>query len=744
MIDKQMFEAPKLTNWSNEPTVQVLKRDVELARQSHDAQVAKINRWNDLLFVTGDSKPRKVKGRSSIQPKLVRRQAEWRYPALSEPFLSNNKVFTVSPRTFEDFDAAKQNELLLNYQFDTKLNKVVFIDRFVRTVVDEGTCIIQVGWDRQTKVVQKEVPVYSYFPIQSQEDLDILNKAIELKKTNPREYEEKLDDIIKASIDYAAQTGEAVMAEPSGSQIVEEEEVIENKPVVKILETKNVYIDPTCNGDFDRALYVTLSFETNKAECIKAGIYKNLDKVNWSGNDPKSDGDHYTSADENFNEDLMRKKVVAYEYWGYYDINNNGSLVPIVATWIGDTMIRMEENPFPDQKLPFVLVQYLPSRTSVYGEPDGELLEENQQIMGAITRGMVDILARSANAQQGFAKGMLDPLNKRRFENGEDYEFNPGLPPQQGYIEHQFNELPQTVIGYLQMLNADAESLTGVKSFSGGMSGNAYGNVAAGIQGMIDAATKRETAILRRLAHGISEVGTKIIAMNSAFLSDKEVIRVTNKEFIEVKREDIKGNFDLKVDISTSEMDQNKSQDLGFMLQTLGPNMDPKITMKILAEIADLKRMPALAEDLRNYQPQPDPIEEQKRQLEVQEEAAKVDFIKARAQKLLAETNKTDIEAQQLADGTKHQYEMEKQRAQANANQDLEVTKGLLKSRKPEEIAGNIDAAIGYNEVSHRKQQAQDAINKASRNSAGYQYGNQATRPVQPAETNDKLMDPML
>lgn len=706
MIDFEQKQAKPITDWVNEPTVEVLKRDLELAKQSHDEQNSKISKWNDLLTISGSSKPKKVKGRSSVQPKLVRRQAEWRYPALSEPFLNSDKIFTVSPRTFEDLDSAKQNELLLNYQFDTKLNKVNFIDNYVRTVVDEGTCIIQVGWDRQTVKVQEEVPVYSYFPVEDPQDLQILQEAQNLRQSNPREYEEKIDDQIKASIEYTEQVGEPVMAELSGSQIVETEKVIDNKPIVKILDNKNVYIDPTCNGDFNNALFVILSFETNQAECLKAGIYSNLDKVNWSANEPSNDGEHDSLTEENFKDDLMRRKVVAYEYWGFYDIHKDGNLVPIVATWIGNVMIRMEENPYPDGKLPFVLVQYLPVKRSIFGEPDSELLEENQQIMGAITRGLIDNLARSANAQQGFAKGMLDPLNKRRFENGEDYEFNPNLPPNLGYIEHSFNELPQTVIGYLQMLNSDAESLTGVKSFSGGLSGNAYGNVAAGVQGMIDAATKRETAILRRLAYGIAEVGNKIIAMNAVFLSDTEVIRVTNRQFIEIKREDIKGNFDLKVDINTVEMDQNKAQDLGFMLQTIGPNIDPTITFKILAEIAELKRIPSLAEELRNYRPQPDPIEEQKRQLEVQEEQAKVEFVQARSEKLMAETNKINIEATQLADGTAHQYDMEKQRAQANANQDLEVTKSILKNRKKDEVAGDIEAAIGYNVLSNRKQKA--------------------------------------
>lgn len=737
MQDNSQLQPKKLTSWKNEPTIEVLKRDFEASKQTHIVQANKVIRWNDIRNVTGKSKPVKIKGRSSIQPKLVRRQAEWRYPALSEPFLNSEKIFQVNPRTFEDLDAAKQNEILLNYQFDVKLNKVKFIDDYVRTVVDEGSCIVQVGWDRLTTKEKQVVPVYSYYPAEDEEALAILNQALELKQKNPREYNENIDEAIKASIDYSQQNGgEPVLAHQVGEQEVLVDKVVENKPTVEILNTLNVYVDPTCNGDLDKALFIIKSFETNQAECKKAGIYKNLDKVNWAGNNPNSDGDHYTNADENFNEDLIRKKVVAYEYWGFYDINGTGSLTPIVATWIGSVMIRMEENPFPDGKLPFVIVQYLPVRNSVYGEPDCELLEENQQIMGAITRGLVDILGRSANAQQGFAKGMLDPLNKRRFENGEDYEFNPNLSPQTGYIEHTFNELPQSVLAYVQMLNADAEALTGVKSFSGGMSGDAYGQVAAGIQGAIDAATKRETAILRRLAYGVSEIGNKIIAMNAVFLSEEEVIRVTNKQFITIKREDIKGNFDLKVDINTAEVDQAKAQDLGFMLQTLGPNMDPMITMKILAEIADLKRMPTLAEELRNYQPKPDPIEEAKRQLEVEEEKAKINFITQRANKLIADTNKVNVEINQIASGAQQSFELAKQAAQARANQNLEITKALVKNRKPDEIQGDIDAGIGYNVMTDNDSARKEFNNRL-------QYGDQATRPVKPFETNEKLMDPM-
>lgn len=700
----------KLTDWENEPTIQTLKSDFEVAKSAHDSQMIKINKWTDLMKASKINKAVKAKqGRSSVQPKLIRRQAEWRYSALTEPFLSSQKIFSVYPRTFEDYDSAKQNELLLNWQFDTKLNKVKFIDDFVRTTVDEGTCIIRLGWDRVTKNVTEEAPIYQYYQITDEAQLQQLQQAIQLSESDPRGYSENIPPELQAAVDYYKESGEPVFAQQIGTDTIETEVVIKNDPVVEILNPANVYVDPSCNGDFAKAMFVIISFETNQAELLKAGNrYKNLNQVNWEGSSVDLDSDYKSNtSDIDVVKDTLRKKVVAYEYWGFYDIYGTGELIPIVATWIGDILIRMELNPFPDQKLPFVFVPYLPIKRDLFGEPDAELLEDNQAILGAVTRGMIDTLGRSANSQQGFAKGMLDFTNRKRFENGEDYEFNPQLSPAVGHIEHTYPELPQSAILMVQMQNQEAEALTGVKAFSGGLAGDSYGKVATGIQGMLDAAAKREMAILRRLAKGITEIGEKIVAMNAEFLSEEEVVRVTNRKFITIKREDIKGNFDLKVDISTSEIDNIKAQDLGFMLQTLGPNMDPSITMMILAEIADLKRMPMLAERLRTWKPQPDPIAEQMKQLELQKLKMEVQKLQsevihnqARAEKAYAEAEAEGVDTQQNIDGTKHLRELQKQQAQARGNQQLEVTKALLKPHKMDESDPDIEAAIGYNSIS--------------------------------------------
>jgi hypothetical protein len=732
----------KLTTWENEPSVQTLKGDLEAARPSQQTQIAKIQHWNDLSQVKGKAAPPKVKGRSSVQPKLIRRQAEWRYSALTEPFLgSTSKLFKVSPTTWEDTKAAEQNELVLNWQFRTKMNRIKFIDDYVRSTVDEGTCVVRLGWCRVSTKIKQQVPIWSHYPIQSQDQLTALQQALELSQTDPNTYQTTMPPEMQAAVDYYNESQQPTVAVQTGKQTVEVEKLIENRPTAEILDPRNFFADPSCNGDFSKALFCIVSFETNQAELKKdPKRYKNLDRVNWEGNAPLSQPDHVTTTPESFAfRDAMRKKVVAYEYWGQYDINNDGELVPIVATWIGDVLIRMEKNPFPDQKLPFIVVPYLPVKRELYGEPDAEMLEDNQKILGAITRGMIDLLGRSANGQQGFAKGMLDPLNRRRYENGQDYEFNPNVPIQQGLIEHKYPELPQSALLMLNLQNQEAEALTGVKSFGGGISGESYGDVAAGIRGALDAASKREMAILRRLAKGMTDIGVKIISMNGAFLSDTEVVRVTNEQFVPVRRDELMGDFDLEVDISTAEVDDAKSKDLAFMLQTLGPKGDQGMVMLILSEIARLKRMPELAHAIKNFQPKPDPFQQQMQQLElaakqseIDKNKAQADLYEAQAKAAGAVADKTNLDYVEQETGTKHARDMQKQEAQAQGNQDLEVTKALLAKRKlanGAESRPDIPAAVGYNQLSKNMTGVGSPGNIPQDNFAGQ---NPAANPVAP------------
>ncbi len=143
----------ELTDWPNPPTVEDLQNDLSDCESDHDSNTARIDGWLDNLNITSEAATEKgkPKTKSSINPKLIRKQAEWRYAALSEPFLASPDIFNVDPVTFEDKAGAVQNQLVLNNQFNTKLNKVKFIDDYVRTAVDEGTVIMRVGWETETE-----------------------------------------------------------------------------------------------------------------------------------------------------------------------------------------------------------------------------------------------------------------------------------------------------------------------------------------------------------------------------------------------------------------------------------------------------------------------------------------------------------------------------------------------------------------------------------------------------------------
>ncbi len=679
----------KLTDWKKEPSVTTLREDFQLAQPAHDDHVIKVQEWLDLRNGEGAAKPKTGANRSKVQPKLIRKTAEWRYAALTEPFLSADDLYSVSPKTFEDKQGAVQNSQILEWQFRTKINRVRFIDEFVRTTVDEGTSVIRVGWERATTMEDVEVPVWQFEEVMHEEQMAALQQAMSLQAENPNEFK-NLDPALQEAALYTQEAGIPVVAVQVGIEIQQEEKILENCPTLEIVDYRNFYLDPTCAGDVSKARFAIYSFETSKAELIKDGRYKNLKAINWDGHDPLTEPHHEsdeTSAPQF--KDAARKRVVAYEYWGWFDVEGNDELIPIVATWIGDTMIRMEMNPFPDEELPFVVVPYMPIKRSVTGEPDAELLGDNQAIQGALTRGIIDLMGRSANSQTGFAKGMLDPVNRRRYDKGVDYEFNPNVHPTNAIHQHQFPEIPNSALTMLSVQNQEAEAMTGVKAFSSGLSGESFGEVAAGIRGVLDASSKREMSILRRLAQGIECVGAKIVTMNQLFLSDEETIRITNEQYTTIRREDLSGEYDLIVDITTAEINEGKAQDLSFMLQTMGNNMDFSMVQIILGEIARLKKMPVLAHKIENFQPQPDPMEEQIKQLEAQklqmeiaEIQSKVQLNQAKARAELSEADLKDLDFVETETGTKHERTMDEHSAQAQSNIELELVKGLMGENK--------------------------------------------------------------
>lgn len=572
-----------------------LKADLKAAEILKREQDTAIFKWK--AEYNGDPYGNEQKGKSAIVSRDIKKQSEWQHATIVDPFVSTSDIIKCSPITFEDEHAAKQNQLLLNSQFCRKFDRYNFMSKAIKVLDQEGTLVVQTGWDYEDKEV--------------------------------------------------VTTAEVVVIDDYGNEIVTEQEVretivIKNQPTAKVCRNHDIYLDPTCQDNLDDAQFVIYRYETDLSSLRKDGRYKNLEKVTYSS---MGDYDYYNPDQTYFKfADDARKKHLVYEYWGNYDINGDGIAEPIVCAWINDVIIRLQSNPYPDGKPPFLVVPFNSIPFKIHGEANAELIGDNQKVKTAIIRGIIDNMAQSNNGQVAVRKGALDQVNRKKFIEGKHFEFN-GTPDD--FWHGSYNPIPGSAFDMIGLMNNEIESITGTKSFSGGINSGSLGATATGARGALDATATRRINIVRNIAENlVKPLMRKWMSYNSEFLEEEEIVRVTNEQYVPVRKDDLEGRIDIEISISTAEDNAAKSQELSFLLQTLGPNEDPAIRRELMADIMDLMRMPDQAKRMRDYQPQPDPLQEQLKQLELQRLMLENKKLEAEIQDKLARAGENTVDAE--------------------------------------------------------------------------------------------------
>jgi len=325
-------------NIDTKKLLDALKLDLLAAEEMKSSNDSKIKARR--ATYDGELYGNEEEGKSKIVPKVAKRQSEWAHATLKDPFVGSPDIVKCNPITFDDTKTARQAEILLNYQFCRQFDRYSFMTKSLKVLDVDATLVVQTGWT----------------------------------------YEDEEVDVEREVVGRDEYGNEYVT-----SEMVTETKVIKNRPTAKVCRSEDVYLDPTCQDNLDNAQFVIYRYETDLSTLRKDGRYHHLDDLLKERSD--DDDYDYDVSDTSFKfQDDPRKKMVVYEYWGNYDVDEDGEVEQIVCAWVGDVVIRLEDNPYPDKKPPFIVVPYSSVPFELYGENNMDVIADHQKVITAVTR----------------------------------------------------------------------------------------------------------------------------------------------------------------------------------------------------------------------------------------------------------------------------------------------------------------------------------------------------------------------
>lgn len=611
----------------NEKTIlSICQTDYVRAMQYTSARMDKIHKWRREYkgLPYGNERPGE---RSTFISRDIKKYSAWLQSQLIDPFISTPDIVKCYPAIPTSTKAAQASEVVLNSQFCRQFNRFNFMSKVVSVLEVDGTCVIKTGWDyaedkRRVKYTQ---------------DIPLSIAGTPLQEPIPDEIMQQLmqEDPEQAQILQMVTTPLKDELGRQQFQHLEEEreEVVPviNQPTAIVCRNEDIFIDPTCLGDWENAQFIIHRYETNLSDLKSDGRYKNLDQIRIPESGP-NDSNYIRRESFSF-VDKVRKKLLVYEYWGNLDVNGDGIAEPMIVAWVNNVIIRCEPNPYPDKKPPFIITPMLPRPFDVYGEPNACLLSENQKVKTAIYRGIIDGLQNSNNGQVAYLKGSIDEENKKRMLSGENFEINGD--PRTAIFPMTYGNLPQAIFNIIQMIDSENTQLTGVNTFGNQPQTNRIGNDNAS-RGQLDGGNMRKLQLVKSIAENlVKPLLRKWLEYDAWLLEDEQVFRLTGGDHFEIiKRDDLYGRIEVDLTISTNEDNAVRTNQLAFLLQTIGPNEDPNIRKMIMAEIMRLHKMPEFATRIETYEPKPDPYAEMAKQLELERMRAEIMELQANAGKI--------------------------------------------------------------------------------------------------------------
>ncbi len=526
---------------------------------------------------------------SGMKMKDIKRTVESALPDITAPFLSSDNIVEVQPTTANAKAKADAYTRVINQRFSKGMDKIPFVESIARMVQVEGTVFVKVGYE--------DAPV------------------VELLQNSE------------------------IMIDPSARELKQANFVIQRRKVSinSILNNPEWYGKQTLDS------------------------LSTVEAVSETSHDDTRHSDGY-GRDDSFNfDDRLRQLVETFEYYGMLDIGNG--LEPIIAIWSDNTLINVEPSPYPPEwnGIPFESCVYIRKPFSVYGESLPAILADYQQIRNAFMQGIITNASLANNGQKFFQKGAIDFPNMKKMASGERYIFT-NRPPSEVLVDGSYNEIPASVFHIMETMKVEQEELSGISRMNAGVDARALNGTATAANLVNDNAQKRILQVSRHISEMLERVFKKWIDLYQ-HIGDDITIK-DGDDFFTVPAEALSGSFDLNMVAGTAGLEQQRMASIQMMMETMkgsGQQIPSEVFMMMMSEMANIAKLPQLSatlkelstpdEEQQGQQQQQEQVQQMAMQLEAQKMQSETAKNNASAQKYMAESFKTQIDAENASYG---------------------------------------------------------------------------------------------
>ena len=467
-------------------------------------------------------------GSAKITDSTIFNVVEWMVPSLIQPFMSTDDFIKVIPESakIRDVIAAEYNRELLNFQMRKRMDMYsVYYDVF-KTFLIGGDAFMKATWIDRDRAAGEPVGrpnVTAIFPDAIRYDWTVKGGFMK-------------SDIVTHEEDW-------------------------NRAQIRAMKGKK--------GVIDSAIDMVLETRGQKI--------KTSDLSDEQQNDKNYIGENLDTADKN--KDLFLRR----EHWTTYDIDGDGKLKPVMAVFIGLTLVQVIKNPYDFQRPPFVMAEYVRDPMGNPAAGAARVLEDIQAFRTGIMRMMSDNLNSQLNGIYEVDQTSVDDIGFQLLMNAPAGS-RIGIPVRKpGSIQPlKTNPLAPQALTAWEMMELAGENRSGFPRFAQGLNPSSLSQTATGVVETTNRAEMRLWETATRFGEStLKPLIRMIISLNQQKLEPQDIevqfgidargqiatdpnsgeeidLDASPKDLIAIHKDDISGYFSVNLDIQVGSDKQNQ------------------------------------------------------------------------------------------------------------------------------------------------------------------------------------------